>query len=89
MLQFGDGGYGVPHDMVAPTATITLYGAEVRCPRDPQGYLRTLYGDYTEISYAYVKGPVAEVRRAIDTAKPPPGLRRGPKGRPAPIADLR
>ena len=86
MARFGNGGYGVPHDMVVPTSTITLYGAEVRCPRGRQGYLNSLYGDYTEISYAYVKGPAAAVRRAIDTAKPPPRPRQVPKGRPAPVA---
>ncbi len=86
MPRLGSGGYGVPYDMVVPTSTITLYGAEVCCPRDPQRYLRSLYGDYTEISYAYVKGPAAEVRRAIDVAKPPPQPRQSPKGHPAPVA---
>lgn len=89
MPRLGNGGYGVPHDMVVPTSTITLYGAEVRCPRDARGYLHSLYGDYNEISYAYVKGPAAEVRRAIDTAKPQPlplpRPRRSAKGRSAPV----
>jgi hypothetical protein len=69
MPRLGSGGYGVPYDMVVPTSMITLYGAEVRCPHNAQGYLRALYGDYTEISYAYLKGPVAEVRRAIDAGQ--------------------
>ena len=48
---------------------IELLGKMVSCPRDSDAYLRTLYGNYTEIDYTYVDNEVAHTRRNVDEAE--------------------
>ncbi|MEC4679810.1 MAG: hypothetical protein VST67_03820, partial [Nitrospirota bacterium] len=48
---------------------IELLGKMVSCPRDSDAYLRTLYGNYTEVDYTYVDNEVAHTRRNVDEAE--------------------
>jgi len=66
MPQTERGGYGVPVEMIMPTSEIELLGKMVSCPRDSDAYLRTLYGNYTEVEYTYVDDQVAYSRRNVD-----------------------
>jgi phosphorylcholine metabolism protein LicD len=60
--------YGVPVEMIMPTSKIKLLGKMVSCPRDSDAYLRTLYGNYTEVEYTYVDNQAACSRRNVDEA---------------------
>ncbi len=68
MSQTESGRYGVPVEMIMPTREIELLGKMVSCPRDSDAYLRTLYGNYTEVDYTYVDKEVAHTRRNVDEA---------------------
>ncbi len=68
MPQTESGRYGVPVEMIMPTSEIELLGKMVSCPRDSDAYLRTLYGNYTEVDYTYVDDEVAHIRRNVDEA---------------------
>ncbi len=68
MPQTESGGYGVPVEMIMPPSEIELLGKMVSCPRDSEAYLRTLYGNYTEVDYTYVDNEVAHSRRNVDEA---------------------
>ncbi len=68
MPQTESGRYGVPVEMIMPTCEIELLGKMVSCPRDSEAYLRTLYGNYTEVEYTYVDNQVACSRRNVDEA---------------------
>ncbi len=65
------GRYGVPMDMIMPTSETELLGKMVSCPRNSDAYLRTLYGNYTEVEYTYVDNQVACSRKNIDEAGDP------------------
>ena len=69
MPQTENGRYGVPIEMIMPTSEIELLGKMVSCPRDSDAYLRTLYGNYTEVDYTYVDNEVAHTRRNVDEAE--------------------
>ncbi len=60
------GGYGVPREIVLPTATINFLGSNIACPNEPKTYLRALYGDFEEVEYTYVDAAAAETRRQVD-----------------------
>ena len=62
------GGYGVPREIVLPTATIDFLGGKIACPSKPETYLRVLYGDFEEVEYTYVDAAAAETRRQADVA---------------------
>ncbi len=62
------GGYGVPREIVLPTATIDFLGGKIACPNEPKTYLRVLYGDFEEVEYTYVDPAAAETRRQADAA---------------------
>ena len=64
MPRTESGKYGVPYNVVAPTEQIAFLGGFVSCPKDPDGYLRLLYGDYTKTEYTYVDAEVARKRGA-------------------------
>ena len=66
MAQTENGGYGVPVEMMLPTSEIELFGKMVSCPRDSDAYLRTIYGNYTEVDYTYIDNEVAYSRRSVD-----------------------
>ncbi len=66
MPQAESGRYGVPVEMIMPTSQIELLGKMVSCPRDSDAYLRTLYGNYTEVEYTYVDNQAAYSRRNVD-----------------------
>jgi len=68
MPQTENGRYGVPIEMIMPTSEIELLGKMVSCPRDSDAYLRTLYGNYTEVDYTYVDNEVAHTRKNVDEA---------------------
>ncbi len=68
MPQTESGRYGVPVEMIMPTGEIELLGKMVSCPRDSDAYLRTVYGNYTEVEYTYVDNQVARSRRNVDEA---------------------
>ncbi len=68
MPQTESSGYGVPVEMIMPTSEIELLGKMVSCPRDSDAYLRTLYGNYTEVDYTYVDNEVAYSRKSVDEA---------------------
>jgi hypothetical protein len=57
------GGYGLPREIVLPTATINFVGGEIACPNKPPAYLHVLYGDFEEVEYTYVDAAAAETRR--------------------------
>lgn len=57
------GGYGLPREIVLPTATINFVGGEIACPNKPAAYLHVLYGDFEEVEYTYVDVAAAETRR--------------------------
>jgi hypothetical protein len=50
---------------VVPTSTIAFEGVEVSCPKDPDAYLRILYGDFEKVEYTYVD-PAASQNRPSD-----------------------
>jgi len=58
--------YGVPVEMLLPTETIELQGKMVSCPKDPDTYLRVIYGNYTNVEYTYVDNHAALSRKNID-----------------------
>ncbi len=60
------GGYGVPREIVLPTATIDFLGGKIACPNKPETYLRILYGDFKQVEYTYVDAAAAETRRQAD-----------------------
>ena len=62
------GCYGVPREIVLPTATIDFLGGNIACPNEPKTYLRVLYGDFEEVEYTYVDSAAAETRRQADAA---------------------
>jgi len=62
------GGYGVPREIVLPTATIDFLGGKIACPNKPEAFLRILYGDYEEVEYTYLDAAAAETRRQADAA---------------------
>jgi len=68
MSQTENGRYGVPVEMILPTSEIELLGKMVSCPRDSDAYLRTVYGNYTEVDYTYVDNEVAHSRKSVDEA---------------------
>jgi hypothetical protein len=63
------GGYGLPEELVLPTATINFLGGEFACPIESDAYLRVLYGDFEKVEYTYVDAAAAENRRQAE----PPG----------------
>jgi len=65
------GGFGVPRELVLPTATLDLLGRNFACPGRPEDYLKALYGDFNRIAYSYVDAGPAEARRNLDTTTPP------------------
>ena len=62
------GGYGVARDLVLPTSRVTFLGRELCCPRQPEEYLRVLYGDFKQVDYSYVDTDPAAARRDLDVA---------------------
>jgi len=68
MPQTENGRYGVPLEMIMPTSEIELYGKMVSSPGDSNAYLRTVYGNYTEVDYTYIDNDVAYTRRKVDEA---------------------
>ena len=62
------GCYGVPREIVLPTATIDFLGGNIACPNEPKTYLRVLYDDFDEVKYTYVDPAAAETRRQADAA---------------------
>ncbi len=68
MPETESGRYGVPVDMIIPTGKIEFLGKIVSCPQDSDGYLRTVYGDYTRVDYTYVDNKAADSRRFLDEA---------------------
>ena len=60
------GGYGLPRDLVLPTATIKYLDGDIACPNQPTEYLRVLYGDFEEVEYTYVDSAATEARRDGD-----------------------
>lgn len=68
MPQTENGFYGVPVEMMMPTGEIELMGKMVSCPRDSDAYLRTLYGNYTEVDYTYIDNEAADSRKNVDEA---------------------
>jgi hypothetical protein len=66
MPQTENGYYGVPVELMIPTSEIELFGQMVSCPRDSDAYLRTVYGNYTEVDYTYIDSEVATSRKSVD-----------------------
>ena len=64
-----NGGYGVPRELVLPTATIGFVGAEISCPNKPDTYLCVLYGDFKTVEYTYVDAAAAQNRRRVDSPR--------------------
>lgn len=62
------GGYGIPRDLVLPTAKVAFLGREFPCPRKVRDYLRVLYGDFNQVDYSYVDAGPAKARRDLDAA---------------------
>jgi hypothetical protein len=62
------GGYGVPREILLPTATIDFLGGNIASPNEPETYLRVLYGDFDEVEYTYVDPAAAETRHNADAA---------------------
>ena len=62
-----NGNFGIPREMVLPTATIDFLGGTIACPKDPKGYLSVLYGNFEAVEYSYVDPSAAEIRRKADT----------------------
>jgi len=60
------GGYGLAREIVLPTSTINFEGGEIASPRQPDTYLRVLYGDFREVEYTYVDAAAAETRRQAE-----------------------
>ncbi|NOX40842.1 MAG: LicD family protein [Alphaproteobacteria bacterium] len=60
------GGFGVPMDIVLPTATTPFLGGEIACPGQPDAYLEILYGDFKKIEYTYLDPVAAKARANID-----------------------
>ncbi|MCP4297910.1 MAG: LicD family protein [Proteobacteria bacterium] len=58
--------YGVPVGMVLPTGTIELEEKMVSCPKDPDAFLRAMYGNYTNVEYTYVDDHAAFSRKNVD-----------------------
>ncbi len=79
MAATESGGYGVPLDVVLPTATVPFLGGEVACPNQAEAYLRILYGDFRTIEYTYVDAGPAKARARVDIVG----------GTPAPVAARR
>jgi hypothetical protein len=82
MAATESGGYGVPLDVVLPTATVPFLGGEVACPNQAEAYLRILYGDFRTIEYTYVDAGPAKARARVDivggTPVPVPEAARRP-----------
>ena len=49
MPQTEIGYYGFPVEITILTSEIKLFGKMLSCPRDSDIYLRTVYGNYTEV----------------------------------------
>ncbi len=64
-----NGAYGIARDIVLPAATINFLGGSFACPRDPDAYLRVLYGDYGEVEYTYLDASAAETRQQAELIK--------------------
>ena len=62
------GRYGVPPDVVLPTAKTAFLGGEFSCPGRPEEYLHILYGDFEKVEYSYVDATAAATRRQVDAA---------------------
>ncbi len=68
MPKTESGRYGVPVNMILPTGKIEFLGKTVSCPRNSDGYLRTVYGDYTRVDYTYIDNKAADSRKKVDEA---------------------
>jgi hypothetical protein len=79
MPRLESGRYGVPREVILPTAEITLFGSQFSCPAQPEEHLRILYGNFREVEYSYVDAEAAVGRRQVDdvTASHNPGVEQG------------
>ncbi len=60
------GGFGIPQEVVLPTATVPFLGGDFACPNQAEAYLRMLYGDFQKVELTYVVTEAAEARARID-----------------------
>lgn len=61
-----NGGYGIPQEMVLPTATITFLDGKFGCPSQSEFYLNELYGDFSKVEYTYVDAAAAHTRAGVN-----------------------
>jgi len=59
-----DGRYGFSSRYTFPLTTISFLGKKIPCPKNPNTYLQTMYGDYTKIDYTWIKKEAAINRPA-------------------------
>ena len=57
-----NGRYGFPSSYTFPLTTISFLGEKISCPRKPDEYLRTMYGDYTKVDYTWIRKEAATSR---------------------------
>ena len=60
------GWYGVPIDIILPTSSINFLGSEIPCPRQPESFLKTVYGDFETVELTYINETTANIRANIN-----------------------
>ena len=66
MPATGNGGYGVPREIVLPTQMLGFAGSTIACPNRSREYLNLIYGDMDEVVYTYLDDAAAGARRVVD-----------------------